>query len=602
MNPFRGGGEVTATSDFQRILKLPRRAERTPEELEALVIEMTEALRTPPGTCPGCDLCKFTGEMKLRPVQALALFELLTHRGLFAPMGVGTGKTLVTLLAPVVLNAERPLLILPASLVEKTIRERGELARHFRVSTSTRIVSYQMLGRESSARYFELYRPDLVMPDEAHRFKNKRAGCTRRMLRWMSDAPNTILIPLSGTMIKNSVRDFSHLLRWSLGGERAPIPQKDGEAEEWADALDEKVQPLKRLKPGALLQLAKPEDITEDNLSTARKAFRRRLVETPGVVVSLGVENVDCSLVIEGKTYDVNQATRDNFHTLRTLWETPDGWALSEAVEVWRHAKELALGFHYVWDPRPPDEWLSRRRAWAKFVREELSGSRTLDTEKQVRSAVERGELEDDGLLAAWKEIEPTFKVNQKAIWHDDSALDICARWLEREKGIAWCKHTFFARELSKRTGFPYFGQNGRDDKGREIDKDPSVTGPVIASIDSCATGKNLQFKWHKNLITDCPSGGDLLEQLLGRTHRHGQDADEVEAEILVGCAEHVSSWESARAESVMSTDMLGQPYKVLFADAVFPTKADILPLAMKESGGRVATRWEKVKRKKGDD
>jgi hypothetical protein len=576
VNPFVGRREVTTSSDFLRILRLPT---KTPQDQAVLAREMTEALKAP------------RGEMSLRGVQALALYELMSEGGLFGPMGVGTGKTLVTLLAAIVADARRPLLLLPAALLQKTIHERAELMAHWKVSTATQLFSYQMLGRESSADWLELKQPDLIIADEVHRLKNRKAAVTRRVARYMADHPDTKFVALSGTVIKNSLRDFAHILRWCLGAENAPIPQKDGELEEWADALDEKVQPLKRVRPGVLVKLAKPEDVSEDDVATSRKAFRRRLVETPGVVASLNAEQVDCSLYIEGKVYDVNRATEENFDRLRNAWETPDGWALSEAVEVWRHAKQLALGLHYAWEPRPPEEWLAKRKAWAKFVRDELSGSHTLDTEKQVRTAVERGELIDGGILQEWKEIEPTFTINPKPFWHDETALELCAAWLKREKGIVWTEHTFFAQELSRRTGAPYFGQNGRDQKGREIDKDESVTGPVIASIHSCATGKNLQYKWHKNLITSCPSGGDLLEQLLGRTHRPGQPADEVEVEILVGCIEHVAAWESALAESQMSADMMGQTFKVSFADKDFPKRDEVSVLP--------GARWRKVRQKK---
>ena len=582
MNPFRHGREVKTSPDFRRVLGLPMRPPRSKEEVDQLVRDMTDALRTS------------TGGMTLRDVQARALYELMAEGGLFGPLGVGTGKTIISLLAAVVADAQRPLLLLPASLLQKTEDERRELMRDWKVSTSTRLMSYQMLGRENAAKALDLYMPDLIIADEVHKLKNRKAAVTRRVARYMADNPETKFVALSGTVIKNSLRDFAHILRWCLGAENSPVPQTEGELEEWADALDEKVQPMQRVKPGVLVKLARPEDVGEDDISTSRRAFRRRLIETAGVVASLNAEQVDCSLIIEGKTYSVNQATEANFDRLRNAWETPDGWALSEAVDVWRHAKELALGMHYIWSPRPPEEWLAARRAWAKFVRDELSSSRTLDSEKQVRTAVEEGELDDGGVLASWKAIEPTFKINSKAVWHDDTALELCAAWMKREKGIVWVEHTFFGRELSRRTGAPYFGQNGRDEKGREIE-DPSITGPVIASIASCGTGKNLQKKWSKNLITSCPSGGDQLEQLFGRTHRPGQDADEVTVEILVGCIEHLAAWESARAEAVMSKDMLGQPQKVLDAsDIVFPSREEIARLH--------GTRWRKVRQKKGDD
>ena len=47
--------------------------------------------------------------------------------------------------------------------------------------------------------------------------------------------------------------------------------------------------------------------------------------------------------------------------SLATGWRTPDDWDLMMATEVWRVANELALGLHYVWDPRPPEEWRNAR-------------------------------------------------------------------------------------------------------------------------------------------------------------------------------------------------------------------------------------------------
>ncbi len=239
MNPF-GRRSVKRSKDFDRIVALPKRVAQDPE---AMAREMTQALREPGGT------------MCLRPVQALALYEMMMVGGAFCPMGVGVGKTLVFLLAPVVLCLERPLGLLPASLREKTERERRAYAEHFKVDRTMGLVSYEELGREAAANLLALKEPDGLITDESHRLKNPKAACTRRVDRQMSENPDTAFVAMSGTMIKNSVRDFAHLLRWSLGPENAPIPMAEGELEEWADALDERVQPLQRVRPGALLEL-----------------------------------------------------------------------------------------------------------------------------------------------------------------------------------------------------------------------------------------------------------------------------------------------------------------------------------------------------------
>lgn len=674
MIPF-GSRKVTRSPDFDRIRHLP---ERAPFDAAALAKEMTDALKTPGGT------------MSLRPVQAQALYEIMTTGGLCAPMGVGTGKTLVFLLAPVVLGLKRALGILPASLVEKTERERAELSQHWRIDRSMQLFSYEMLGRVNASTLLETKMPDGIVTDESHRLKNPKAACTRRVSRWMREHPETKFISMSGTIIGKSIHDMAHLLRWSLSPEGAPIPQTEGELSEWADCLDERVNPMQRVKPGVLVELAPVgADEGENELAQARRAFHHRLVSTPGVVCSLHAEQVNCSLYIEGEVYDVNAATEQNFETLRTLWETPDGWALSEAVDVWRHARELALGLHYVrvdgkkydeWragmrhlgrnttertgqgtsrdsapttEPglvatlrdrrktssseaamasgststiasapsttdgatsagrsnagsalittmspdecegssaslaieqsdasettsqeyrrlfdtflataRPPEEWLAPRRAWAKFVRDTLSRSRSLDSEKQVAVACEKGDLPDTE-YRAWLAVRDTFTPRTLPVWHDDTVLNLCAKWLEREKGICWVEHTWFGRELSRRTGLSYYGQNGLDAKGASI---LDAKGPIIASVAANGTGKNLQA-WNRNLIVSCPTGASVWEQLLGRTHRQGQKADEVGVDVLLGCIEHIDAWKRARAEAQMASDMLGSPQKILVGD-----------------------------------
>lgn len=573
MNPFLGKRAITRSADFERIKNLPRRAV---QDVETLVREMTLALREPGGT------------MWLRPLQAMALYELMTEGGLFAPLPVGTGKTLLCFLAPVVLGVTRSIGLVPASLLDKSEKEREQLSRHWKIDRSLHLCSYESLGRVAASTFLDNKVPELIVADEVHRLKNPKAACTRRVMRYFREHPETRFVAMSGTVIKNSLLNFAPLLRKCLGASKAPIPQSEGELSDWADCLDERVNPLNRVRPGVLPELA-PDVQGDDDLSRARRAFHNRLVSTPGVICAAGSEQVTCSIYIRGQKYEVNETTGANFKTLRELWETPDGWALSEAVDVWRHARELAVGLHYVWNPRPPDEWLSARRAWAAFVRETISNGQTYDSELQVANACIDGQLPDDE-FRAWQEIRPSFVVNQEAIWHDDSVLKICEAWLEKGAGICWVGHTFFGRELARRTGLPYFGQSGEDADGNslvdmalKIDRGEAKAGPIIASIAANGTGKNLQA-WSRNLVVSCPTGADVWEQLVGRTHRPGQTADEVTVDLLVGCVEHTDAWARAQGEARMAGDMLGTPQKILLADTTMPDTS-------KEFGSR----WQKV-------
>jgi len=525
-------------------------------------MQVTSQLRTPNGT------------QRLLPIQAQALVEIAQAKGLFGPIGVGEGKTLVTLLAPVVLGAKQPLLLLPASLVDKTAREMREVySKHWKIARNLRLLSYEMLGRAQAAEQLTHWAPDLIVGDEIHRLKNPKAAVTRRVTRYLEQNPKTMLVGLSGTILGESILDFAHILIWALKG-KAPVPLDLDELKEWAACLDEQQRGLVRFSPGPLLEWAKPSDTPTDEVTAARQAFRNRLLETPGVVATAGEQVIGCSLRITGTIYPVKDVTNEHIGNLRNNMVLPCGWPVVGPLDVWRHARELALGFHYVWDPRPPKAWLDARKNWAAFARECLKEYPTLDSEKQVKDACDRGEI-DGCLLEAWRKVYPTFQVNLKPIWHDESAMVAVDKWLQDGPGIVWVEHSWFGRQLAKATGLPYFGQKGLDDTGRSILSCDGKT-PIIASERANGTGHNLQM-FNRMLMTSVTTKGKTLEQTLGREHRTGQRADEVTCDILVGCTEHWEAFQHCQKEAQMSLATLGQRQRVLYADILFPSDLDLV-------------------------
>jgi len=320
------------SGDLGRIKDLPRRV-FTEKDVADLVDGLTAVLRKPGGT------------MTLNPVQAMAIHDFVPERGGFGAIGVGGGKTLITLLLPGLLQAKRPALIIPAALRSKTEKDRNDLDREFPVARNMRVISYEELGRVGAAKLLETYRFDLLILDEAHRAKNRKAGVTRRLERYIEANPDVMVVVLSGTMIKKSIKDFAHLLRWALK-DRAPVPSTKEDTEEWAQALDHREWVT--VSPGRLLELNPTPDPTKSDTENAREGFRTRLVQTPGVI-SYDAPEVNSSLRIVARLYDVTPPTLGNFERLRTLWETPTGWAVSEGVILWQLARQLALGLHYTW-------------------------------------------------------------------------------------------------------------------------------------------------------------------------------------------------------------------------------------------------------------
>ena len=497
--------------------------------------------------------------MSLRPVQREALYALGTAGGLFGPLSVGTGKTLLSLLAPVVVQSQRPLLLIPASLVEKTERDRRELSKHWLIPNNLRIMSYEMLSQVKSENTLTYYRPDLLILDEAHRAKNKRAGVTRRIARYMHANPETKCVAISGTIISKSIKDFAHIIRWCLKG-NAPVPETEDELLLWSDALDSDVQFLARVD----------SSILAPTIEEARKVFAERVLSTPGVVVSRdgGIPN---ALNIKGHIIEAPPVTQANFKNIRETMTTPDGWMFSEAAQLWMYCRELALGLHYIWKPRPPQDWCNARRDWASFVRETIAHSHVLDTEMHVAQAVDRGDLSSPE-LAAWRNIKDTFTHDVEPIWHADNVIDWCADWL-KEPGICWIELTLFAERLAARTGLPYYAGDGLDAKGNFIEDDPG--GPIIASIDANCTGRNLQYKWSRNLIVSPMSSAKKWEQLLGRTHRTGQPVDEVTVDVLFACKENWESWDKALTIARATQDLTGTP-KLLLATVDLPSQAGL--------------------------
>lgn len=541
--------EIERTSCLERIIALPRRPPACPEGLDS---KLTELLKTPQGT------------MRLRPLQALALHDIGVCGGAFLPLDVGEGKTLTSLLAPYVLSAKRPLLLLPANLIRKTASDARELSKHWLIPSNIRLMSYQMLGLVQSVRDLEVYAPDVIIADESQKLKNRDAAVTRRVERYLDAHPETKVVAMTGTIMRKSLRDFAHIIRWALK-ERAPVPLRDSEVDEWALALDDRLEnEFQRAQPGALLELADPKDIEKDGeVVAARRGFRRRLRETPGVVASAeSGTSVDAGLSIRAIRYDVSPVIQGYFETLRNEKVAPTGEELWEAAEVWKHARELALGFCQRWDPPAPEDWKAARKAWFQFVRGVLQRSRTWDSPDHVAQACDAGKLPGDK-LAAWRRIKDSFVPNPVPVWHDDTALKVCAKWMKKP-GLVWTDHVPFAERLSQTTGAKYYGAKGLAADGEFID-DADPGKAIIVSMDANREGRNLQRKWSRNLVTTMQEGWDVMHQLIGRTHRPEQEKD-VTVDILLGCAEHARAWAKACAGAYASRDTTGAMSKLLVA------------------------------------
>jgi hypothetical protein len=561
---------VQDTAEFRRIRDAPRRSWEDAPDLDDLTARLTAHLRTSRGT------------QTLRPVQAAVLRELHDVRGCFGAIRTGGGKTLVSLLAGTVLEAQRPLLLVPAKMVETTRARANHLAEHWRIRP-LRILSYESLGLVAHADELERYQPDLIVMDESHRVKNTKAGRTRVVMQYLRKCAQKArevaqhdptrargLVPavlcMSGSVTSRTLRDYWHQLNWCLGS-AMPLPHNPMELAAWCGAIDEKVSEGMRIAPGALMDLSPPEPNDGIGPIAARRRYSRRLLSTTGVIGSGGnmpLAGLVCSIARREPTPEI----RAHVEKMRATWETPCGLPFETAMDLWRHERELSCDMYYRWRTQPPREWLTARKAWSAFVRAVLSSSRTLFTPMAVAKAIHEG-LDDGGVLAAWQAVEGIFRPDTEAVWLGDGALKVAAEWLKREGGLCWVQHVAFGRALEQLTGVPFFQQEGRNSAGVVIEQH---AGPAIVSIASCSEGFDLQgtlttkAKHHKNHIVTCPTKNGPLEQLISRTHRDGQQEDDVTVEFAQTLEGDVKALEQARADAAYVEATLRQPQRLTVA------------------------------------
>lgn len=503
---------VRDSADLDRILALPRRAE-TPDDF---VTAMSIALRLREYDDEG-DL------NELRPKQAEFLRELWTTRGAFAPMRVGSGKTLCTLLAPVVMGAQRPVLVLPAQRREETRAEFAIYRRNWRVTLPT-LVSYEKIRHPDSAYVIQDLDPDLLLLDEADKAKSWDASTTRRLGRAIAERPHMPVATLSGTLITGHLLEYWHLLIWALKA-RAPAPLVRAEAERWAAALDSDVPSHQRMGTGALDRIP--------------GGFAEWMRGSAGVVCTPG-SDCDAEIHMSAWAPELPADLAKIIDQTEQSGMRPDGvlldeWALPECL------CQLALGFFYTWDPLPPKWWMVPRAAWHAYARAVLDEHiPAFDSESLITSALDRwaatgrteglppAAAEGLELRRAWLAVKDRFEPNSVPVWYTDAVLrDIVAT---SEPGtLIWTKYRAVGEAL-ERMGIPYYpgGTRPTEADGRTI----------ALSIKAHGVGKNLQA-WHHNLVTTPPAKDVIWEQLIGRTHRARQEAPIVTVRVAQAIPYH---------------------------------------------------------------
>lgn len=579
---------VRPSQELQRILAIPRRKQ---EELNsarsiALCRLMTSRLSKNIENCQ----CKNLGLKcikTLKPIQALALYEAHLNSGLFGSIGVGSGKTALGILTPLVIpDCRTCVLLIPPTLKDQLRREYETLEQHFFVpsivmdgfnrivpgSPVIRVVPYSMFSRAQSTDYLINLQPDLIIADECHRLKNKQAASTSRVVRYFAKFPDTRFCCWSGTITNKSIKDYAHLLAFVLR-ERSPLPLNFGVLEEWSLAIDPSDNPN---EAGSLQAFCEKGE-------TVQQGYYKRLVETHGVVATKA-GSIGASLqILEQHIKETPKEVLQKIKDLKQTWTRPDGEELVSALDVARVSSELATGFFYRWifpknEPvKLIDEWFETRQLWNKELREKLKHkTEHLDSPLLCENAASRfasgykGPLPvwDSEYYRQWQEIKSKVYHETEAVWVSDFLIHEVIKWMNKHKGLVWYVHDAFGSKLCTQIGHVKHGGGiHADQKIREEKGDKSI----ILSVSAHGTGRDgLQYLFDTQLLTSNPTSGQVWEQLLGRLHRQGQPSDEITTYVFRHTEDSKEALDNALRQSEYIQATTGNEQKLLIASKDF--------------------------------
>ncbi len=312
------------------------------------------------------------------------------YNGLFAPIGVGWGKTLITLMIAnkaYQKGLKKILLCVPSNVMcqltqtdIKTARTKipynvpthvvgglGGLERKSLTKSGKKgvyILPYSYLSVKDTEEMLEAIKPELIICDEAHNLANRGSARTKRLMNYV-DKHKPEGCALSGTITSKTIRDYFHLIKWCLA-EYNPLPNGLQLANEWGSVIDAEATGTygqadsgnTRSAQSPLLPLIRwaqkvyPNEKFKEDTPSFRKAYKLRLNSAPGVVSS-GDASIGTSLIMSNQPVE-NKEQAPGWKELSDLckkvtdeWTTPNGDEIEHAIHCWKWLNELwGAGFY----------------------------------------------------------------------------------------------------------------------------------------------------------------------------------------------------------------------------------------------------------------
>ena len=373
---------ASIAQEIERIIALPIIPEPTEEEI--LMISRYY--------CPD-------GKITFWPEQVKAIMQYYEYGCLIAPMAVGGGKTLASVMIANIaysVHGKRKILLMnpPHLVTQLSERELPFYRRHISINVPFHylagktpgkrmllaksnkagcyVVSYSLLSGRKGAELLDTVQPDLIIGDEIHKIASASTSARGRRFKAAVTKYLPRIVGLSGTLTKKSLKEYHFLVSKALR-ELSFIPRPTAIAEEWAKLLDSNASSLDEvpnnanIQPGPINPLMHwarrefPNDVDKEgqtlyknNLVGFRLAFGKRLRTCPGVVASdgdaLGVSLRISNLHItkEEKESSIGWQELERLVTqLLAEWVAPNGDEIEHAMHLWKWRYELeGFGFY----------------------------------------------------------------------------------------------------------------------------------------------------------------------------------------------------------------------------------------------------------------
>lgn len=527
------------------------------------------------------------GFQTLRPSQSKGLAYASLYRGLFALMDVGAGKTLLSLLIPLAVNAQRPLLLIPPTQRADLRAQWQKYANHWRLPTRLEVKTYDLLSQPDATAMLQHLRPDAIICDEAHKLADRKSTRTRRFMRYMEEHSEVMFFAMSGSFSTRSVEEYAHLIACALG-RNSPLPINSyTELKDFAQALDVFRNTRVQLELDADDDLGF-EDLIEETTSVrgqarqrlqplcklfrtdnVREAYRLRLISCPGVVYTPEA-SVNIPVEITCRTnVAIPASVQAALQTLAEWWVTPSGEELEDGLAYNRARRQLSGGMFYrwVWPEGKPDEaerlWLDCRAGWHRALRQWLPRSQIGRDSPALteRTAEREPRLLPGYVLEAWYKWRPLKdrpEPPQEAVWLDPFLVYDAVAWAQaqREPVLIWYDETAIGQAIAQVGGYRFA------DVGPEADQmlaDLKQAETLVLSIKAHGTGKNLQL-WKNQIVASPPANGRAWQQLIGRTRRPGQTADVIRVTYYGHTDVFAASMRNAREEARYIEQTKGTP------------------------------------------